>query len=93
MSKSTGKNLKEFLINRDLFGHPVQLNFNLNGDSHKTLLGGILSIFLRMLYYTYMAYLLNKMYLFEDDRTYSFDYQVKDEDQLRKVSFFEQGVI
>ena len=30
--------------NQDMFGHQIVLNFNKDGDSHKTLIGGIGSI-------------------------------------------------
>ena len=92
MSKK-GSKLKQFLINRDLFGHPISLNFNNKGDSHRTAIGGVLSIFLRILYYSYMGYLLHKMLHYEDDRTYSFDFQIPDKDQLDEHNFSESGVI
>ena len=35
----------KYVKDYDRFGHPVQLNFNKNGPTHNTLLGGIGSIF------------------------------------------------
>ena len=74
--KTNSSKLKTFLKNRDLFGYPIKLNFNRNGDSHKTVIGGVLSIFLKVLYYLYMAYLLHKMFNHEDDRTYSYEFMI-----------------
>ncbi len=39
--------LKDALKNIDMFGHQVKLNFNWGGDTHKTLIGAILSIFVK----------------------------------------------
>lgn len=38
----------QFLKSRDSFGHPISLNFNQQGDSFKTPLGGILSMFVNL---------------------------------------------
>ena len=41
---SAGKKFSTFITNKDLFGHIIQLNFNQKGSSHKTVIGGFLSI-------------------------------------------------
>jgi len=34
----------KFIKDFDIFGHPVQLNFNKNGATHKTMIGGVASV-------------------------------------------------
>ena len=38
------KPLWNFIKIFDIFGHPVQLNFNKNGTTHKTIIGGFASV-------------------------------------------------
>jgi hypothetical protein len=37
--------VKKFIKARDMFGHPVTLNFNRQGDTYFTTCGGLISIF------------------------------------------------
>ena len=38
------KKFKNLVKNKDMFGHKVQINFEGNKTSHKTLIGGVVSI-------------------------------------------------
>ena len=38
------KPLWKFIKDFDIFGHPVKLNFNKNGTTHKTMIGGVASV-------------------------------------------------
>ena len=51
------KNFKNFLRERDLFGHDIKLNFHQDGTSHNTFVGGWVSVFVKLLYFFYMAFL------------------------------------
>ena len=42
--KKFGVGLNNYIKNEDMFGHEIELNFNKDGDSHKTLLGGLGSL-------------------------------------------------
>lgn len=42
------KSLKRFINNQDLFGHPISIKFNKKGDHHTTLVGGVMSILLKV---------------------------------------------
>ena len=44
----------KYLASHDGFGHEVKLNFNRNGASHKTAIGGLFSIFINMAVYYYV---------------------------------------
>ena len=52
----------------DVFGKPVRLNFNKNGDTHNTRVGGVCSIIAYILYLAYIGLLLKKMFCYEEDR-------------------------
>jgi hypothetical protein len=45
--------IKNTMINSDIFGYPVNLNFDKKDSNYKTLLGGILSI----IFYLIIIYL------------------------------------
>jgi hypothetical protein len=52
-----------------MFGHIIRLNFNREGDSHQTFIGGFFSIFIKlgMTFYIFMNF--KKMIFYEDDST------------------------
>ena len=57
-----------WIRDQDLFGQPVQLYFNRNGPSHRTVLGGVVSIFSTTLLLVYMGIYLEKMINYKDDK-------------------------
>ena len=61
------KFLKEKITDQDLYGHPIELNFNKKGTRHKTLVGGIFSFSVLFVYYLFVYTNLKKMVLFESD--------------------------
>ena len=54
----------------DIFAKEVKLNID-GKDEHKTLIGGVVSAFLKFMYLCYFIYLLQKMWFFKEDRTFS----------------------
>ena len=60
--------MQEFLKNRDLFGHQVQLNFNKKGPQHTMVVGGVVSIIVKVLMLTYVGVLMNRMLEYKDDQ-------------------------
>jgi hypothetical protein len=59
--------LKNIIRNRDMFGYRVELNFNEKGSTHKTLCGGLVSIFVMAILMIFVLYDAKKMLLEEDD--------------------------
>ena len=54
----------------DIFTKDVK--FNINGQNeHKTVIGGIVSAILKFLYFCYFIALIQKMWFFKEDRTFS----------------------
>ena len=41
--------LKNYIKDRDQFGHPISLNFSYKGDTHNTILGGLLSVIVNVM--------------------------------------------
>ena len=68
MGNKITSSLSKMLSNRDLFGHPIQLNFNKSGPTHKTPFGGILSMFISVVILAYFGLNIKKMILFENDK-------------------------
>jgi hypothetical protein len=64
--------VREFFAEKDMFGHTVSLNFNKKGDSHKTVVGGVFSIFVRCLMATYI-YILFKQLILKEKNSISFN--------------------
>jgi hypothetical protein len=54
-----------------MFGHVIQLNFNKEGDSHQTSIGGFFSIFIRAAMTMYVFMNFKKMWKNEDDSTFT----------------------
>ena len=50
---------KEYIKSYDMFGYPVNLNFNKKGPIHNTLLGGIFSILINSLMLLYWFFRLD----------------------------------
>ena len=58
----------KFLSSHDGFGHEVKLNFNRNGASHKTPIGGFFSIIIDMAVYYYVFTRFKTLFLREGDK-------------------------
>ena len=46
---------------QDMFGYKIDLNFNRQGEEHKTLLGGVFSILINVALVTYFGICLRKL--------------------------------
>ena len=57
VNKKSMVNIKNHIKNHDLFGYRVDLNFNKRGHSHQTMIGGLISILLKVLIILYVWYL------------------------------------
>ena len=53
----------------DIFTKEVKLNKG-GEEEHKTQIGGVFSAFLKLMYFGYFIYLLNKMFTYNEDRTF-----------------------
>ena len=61
----------KYLASHDGFGHEVKLNFNRNGASHKTAIGGLFSIFINMAVYYYVFTRFKILIMKEGDKRVS----------------------
>ena len=62
------KIFKNHLKDHDLFGHAVVLNFNRGGDTHKTIIGGFFSLFVKLGMLFYIMLNVMKLVTFDDDK-------------------------
>ena len=60
-----GQGVNSYIMNEDMFGHQIVLNFNKSGDSHKTLIGGIGSLLVSGFMIVYI-YIQTKKFLFNE---------------------------
>ena len=51
----------------DMFGHVINLNFERKGGSHKTIIGGLASIVVLVIYSYYIGLNLKTMFSHEND--------------------------
>lgn len=83
--------LSKFLKRQDLFGLPVQLHFNKKGPSHRTLMGGLVSILIKLFMAFYIFIMFKKMIFFEDNKlstvTSSQDYAALGEVEMADMDF------
>ena len=75
--KKLGKCMSEY----DMFGHVITLNFNKEGDSHKTPIGGFFSFFIKAAMTIYVFMNLKKMFLNEDDNNTT-EYNIEDIEKM-----------
>ena len=64
--------LKIFVEDLDMFAFKVRLNFNGRGDAHKTLIGGVASIFIYIVMLTYFGFLLDRVINLKEVKTDTF---------------------
>ena len=64
MSSKINKLIKK----SDQFGHDVELSFNNEGSSHKTRVGGIISIMIYCFMARFVWTLINKMFIKYEDK-------------------------
>jgi len=80
-----GKNkLYNTVRDQDMFGHPVTLNFNRQGDTHNTFIGGLVSMFIKLLIFGFLAYKSYVLVTLGDNDYFS---------NQRLTSFSEEPVI
>ena len=70
MEKAYDKTSK-FIREYDMFGHVVNLNFDMRGDSHQTVCGGLFSLSVRGFLTFYVILLLKKLFWKENDTNFS----------------------
>lgn len=61
------KKFSKWVKSNDMIGHNIALNFNKKGDSHTTLIGGVVSILVKVIMSTYIYLSLKKLYNMEDE--------------------------
>jgi hypothetical protein len=52
----------------DMFGHLITMNFNKRGNRHKTLIGAVFSILIKILIYSYVALTFKSMFYLDANR-------------------------
>lgn len=60
--------INRFIKELDMFGHDVRLNFNRKGYTHKTFLGGLVSLFIKTAIFLYVVLNVRKLLFAEDDK-------------------------
>ena len=50
-----------------MFGHQVGLNFNKQGSTYTTMIGGMCSVIVKIMLSAYVLYLLDKLYYHKSD--------------------------
>lgn len=52
---------------KDMFGHVVNINFDKQGPTHKTEIGGVVSVFIKVVIYVYIIFKFKILILGEKD--------------------------
>jgi hypothetical protein len=63
-----------------MFGHPIQLNFNREGHTKNSFIGGVVSICLKIAMFVYVIINIKKLILSEDDDLMSEEFLLKHEE-------------
>ena len=64
---------------QDIYGEPVILKFNKKDWVHKTVFGGVATLFVKCLMLVYMSILVQRMVLYQSTSNKSFNLQFSDE--------------
>ena len=59
--------MTEWVRGNDFFGHVINLNFDKQGEAHKTLFGGVYSLFIKVFLVVYLYLNLAKLFTHVDD--------------------------
>ena len=62
------QSLKEVIKDQDLFGHLININFNRKGSTHKTPIGGIFSLIIKLFVFIYVMTKFRKLLWRTDDQ-------------------------
>ena len=46
---------KDYITDLDMFGYPITLNFNKNGNEYKTIIGGTMSLLIKLTIFLYFG--------------------------------------
>ena len=81
-------NIPGYLKDHDMFGHSIVLNFDKNGDTHNTLIGGIISIMVKIGITVYIFLMSKKLVQSGGDELLRTEFlAAKDPDYNGKVWF------
>jgi hypothetical protein len=64
--KAAQKRTFKAIKNHDLFGHLITFNFDNNGDTHKTIIGGFFSLIIKIMLSVYIYFRVKKLIFLED---------------------------
>lgn len=66
--KKSRKMLEEQIKGIDMFGHPIELNFNQSGSRHNTVVGGFFSIFVRAALLFFSFVIIMRMFTYGSNK-------------------------
>ena len=58
-----------YLLSQDIFGHIISFNFYNKGDTHKTKIGGFVSMLVKVFFCVFIAINIKKMINYEESKT------------------------
>ena len=82
--------IKNGIRSHDLFGHIIAINFNRKGSTHKTFIGGLISIFIKILMWLYLGSKLYAMFWRTNDTMSTVNYKLP---ELETLYYDELGVL
>lgn len=59
--------IRDWVRSQDFFGHSIHLNFDKNGETHNTTIGGFFSIFIRSFILWYVFLNMFKLFSYGGD--------------------------
>lgn len=84
--------LRETILNQDMFGHQVSINFNRKGDRFNTFSGGILSIMVNLILAIYLFIIVKIMIKRENDTVIVVP-EVTNFDEIGDLSFERAAIM
>ena len=82
---------EKILADQDMFGHPINLNFDNKGDTHRTFIGGIVSILVKSLMTIYILMKFGKL-IFKDGANNAVTDLMVQMDMIGEVEFLDTNM-
>ena len=83
--------ISSWLLNHDMFGHGISLNFGRKGSSHKTFIGAIFSVMIKIAMFIYVLICLKRLVFKEANNNFN-ETGLQNLEQLGDIDYRDTGV-
>lgn len=86
------RSIKRVVRSQDMFGHTIHMNYNRQGPTHNNVIGGVVSIVIKIALLVFAVVRITKLVTFGDDE-YSSTNGLMDVDTIPNITFSEMNLV